>query len=77
MIFISFYFSVPVMNETIMDMPMKHLITEPLLNVEELCCKHFLRLCIESFILDHLKYLDELIKTTDNNDDSIHFKKIT
>uniref|UniRef100_A0A095AR35 Tubulin polyglutamylase TTLL7 n=1 Tax=Schistosoma haematobium TaxID=6185 RepID=A0A095AR35_SCHHA len=69
--------NVPVMNETIMDMPMKHLITEPLLNVEELCCKHFLRLCIESFILDHLKYLDELIKTTDNNDDSIHFKKIT
>ncbi|CAH8594886.1 unnamed protein product [Schistosoma guineensis] len=69
--------NVPVMNETIMDMPMKHLITEPLLNVEELCCKHFLRLCIESFILDHLKYLDELIKTTDNNDDSIHLKKIT
>ncbi|CAH8615549.1 unnamed protein product [Schistosoma rodhaini] len=66
-----------IVNETIMEMPMKYLLTEPLLNVEELCCKHFLRLCIESFILDYLKYLDGLIKTTDNNEDSIHFKKIT
>ncbi|KAK4468130.1 hypothetical protein MN116_008297 [Schistosoma mekongi] len=63
------------LNEAILELPMKYLLTEPLLSVEELCCKHFLRLCIESFILNYLKYLDDLMKAT-NNDNNLHFQEI-
>ncbi|CAH8606157.1 unnamed protein product [Heterobilharzia americana] len=68
--------NVPIMTETIMALPTKLLTTEPLLTVEELCCKHFLRLCIESFILYYLKYLDEIMKTVNDDDNVMQFKEI-
>ncbi|KAH8857743.1 Tubulin polyglutamylase TTLL7 [Schistosoma japonicum] len=67
--------NVTILNEAILKLPMKYLLTEPLLNAEELCCKHFIRLCIESFILNYLQYLDDLMKTT-NNDNNLHFQEI-
>ncbi|CAH8534838.1 unnamed protein product [Schistosoma turkestanicum] len=71
--------NISIMNETLMNMPMKVvLLTEPLLHIEEICCKHFLRLCIESFISHYLTCLDVAIKTAiNNNDDMIQFRVIT
>ncbi|VDQ06067.1 unnamed protein product [Trichobilharzia regenti] len=56
-------------NETIMEIPIERFIVEPLLNIEELCCRHFLRLSIESFILHYFKHLESIRPFNDNSDD--------